>query len=339
MLLGCRTDGAEAANVFFYRGGGEARAETSGHTRAAGRMTATAEEEAAAMVAAVRDDPARRLELAARFYDRRIGRVSIRAYRRAEMAFMRWQISRGVLAAPTADRPGSPWWRAVNEGLLLDAWQAELLVSDQPGTVSRPSVACWVRFLRRPSAEAWYRAHNASIVAGYLAHRDLAQQEHPLERFVMDVALVRVLYAHSLLTAPRLALGRLAPAGRLLADPRWRGADVFLSLHDILPDRYPLDGVTVQEILEAENYLGRLVDYAVILPRAHALYAHAASELNEPQLLDMLRDGWPVYAWPYDERHVWTTTKAPLAIRTLRKLTRSTEIDQPEETQQAEDDA
>jgi hypothetical protein len=302
-------------------------------------MTATAEEEAAAMVAAVRDDPARRLELAARFYDRRIGRVSIRAYRRAEMAFMRWQISRGVLAAPTADRPGSPWWRAVNEGLLLDAWQAELLVSDQPGTVSRPSVACWVRFLRRPSAEAWYRAHNASIVAGYLAHRDLAQQEHPLERFVMDVALVRVLYAHSLLTAPRLALGRLAPAGRLLADPRWRGADVFLSLHDILPDRYPLDGVTVQEILEAENYLGRLVDYAVILPRAHALYAHAASELNEPQLLDMLRDGWPVYAWPYDERHVWTTTKAPLAIRTLRKLTRSTEIDQPEETQQAEDDA
>lgn len=291
------------------------------------------------MVAAVRDDPARRLELAARFYDRRIGRVSIRAYRRAEMAFMRWQISRGVLAAPTADRPGSPWWRAVNEGLLLDAWQAELLVSDQPGTVSRPSVACWVRFLRRPSAEAWYRAHNASIVAGYLAHRDLAQQEHPLERFVMDVALVRVLYAHSLLTAPRLALGRLAPAGRLLADPRWRGADVFLSLHDILPDRYPLDGVTVQEILEAENYLGRLVDYAVILPRAHALYAHAASELNEPQLLDMLRDGWPVYAWPYDERHVWTTTKAPLAIRTLRKLTRSTEIDQPEETQQAEDDA
>jgi hypothetical protein len=45
----------------------------------------------------------------------------------------------------------------------------------------------------------------------------------------MDVALIRVLYAHSLLTAPRLALGRLAPAARLLADPRWRGADVFLA--------------------------------------------------------------------------------------------------------------
>jgi hypothetical protein len=287
-------------------------------------MTATAEEHAAAMVAAVRDDPARRLELAARFYDRRTGRVSIRAYRRAEMAFMRWQVKRGVLAAPGADRPGSPWWRAINEGLLRDAWQAELLVSGQAGGATQPSVACWVAFLRRPSAEAWYRAHNASIVAGYLAHRDLSAQEHPLERFFMDVALIRVLYAHSLLTAPRLALGRLAPAGRLLADPRWRGADVFLSLDPVLPDRYPLDGLSVHEILNAENYLGRLIDYGVILPRIRALYAHAAAELNEPRLLDLLHDGWPAYAWPYDERHVWTTTKAPLAIRTLSKLTRNT---------------
>ena len=137
----------------------------------------TAEDEATAMVAAVRDDPVRRLELAARFYDRRTGRASIRAYRRAELAFMHWQISRGVLAAPSADRPGSPWWRAVNEGLLRDAWQARLLVSGQPGTVSRPSVECWVRFLHRPSAQAWYRAHNASIVARYLDHRDLAWRD------------------------------------------------------------------------------------------------------------------------------------------------------------------
>ena len=302
--------------------------EALGVVWAVGRMTATAQEEASAMVAAVRDDPARRLELAARFYDRRIGRVSIRSFRRAELAFMRWQIRRGVLAGPSADRPGSPWWRAVNEGLLGDAWQADLLVSGRSGTATRPSVECWVRFLRRPSADAWYRAHNASVVAGYLAHRDLAEQEHPLERFFMDVALVRVLYAHCLLTAPRLALGRLAPAGRLIADPRWRGADVFLSLRNILPVQYPLDGLTVQEILDAENYLGRLIDYAVILPRVHALYVHAAAELNEPLLLEMLRDGWPVYAWPYEERHVWTTTKAPLAIRTLRRLTRSTDVRQ-----------
>jgi hypothetical protein len=285
-------------------------------------MTATAGEQAAIMVAAVRDDPARRLELAARFYDRRAARPDIRSYRRAELAFMRWQISRGVLAPPNADQPGSPWWRAVNEALLRDAWQADLLLGGQPGMASRPSAACWIRFLRRPSARAWYRAHNASIVAGYLAHRDLSRQELPLERFFMDVALIRVLYAHSLLTAPRLALGRFAPAGRLLADPRWRGADAFLSLRNILPVRYPLDGITVQEILTAENYMGRLVDYGMILSRAPALYGHVASELNEPRLLEMVRDGYPVYAWPYEERHVWTPVKAPRVIRTLTKLTR-----------------
>ncbi len=73
------------------------------------------------MVAAVRNDPALRLELASRFYDDRPGRASIRAYRRAEFAFMRWQASRGVLAPPESARPGSVWWRSVNESLLRDA--------------------------------------------------------------------------------------------------------------------------------------------------------------------------------------------------------------------------
>jgi hypothetical protein len=286
----------------------------------------SAEGKAAALVAAVADDPARRLELAASFYDRRPGRPRIRSYRRAELAFMRWQLRRGVLAAPDADPPGSAWWRAVNEGLLRDAWQARLLDSGEPGTASRPSVTRWVEFLREPSPRAWYLAHNASIVAGYLAHRDLAWRERSEERFFLDVALIRVLYAHSLLAAPRLALGHLAPAGRLLADPRWRGADLFLSLHNILPGRYPLDGLTMRQILRAENYLGRLIDYGVILPRADALYVHAASELSEPRLLALLRDGQPVYSWPYDERAVWTAVRAPAAVRMLTRLTASTDM-------------
>ena len=169
------------------------------------------------MVASVRDHPARRLELAARFYDQCAGRRPIQAYRRAETAFMTWQV------------------------LIRDAWEASLLGAEPSAAPSRPSVARWLHFLHAPSARSWYRAHNASIVAGYLTHRELAEQEHPVERFFMDVALVRVLYAQSLLTAPRLALGHLAPAGRVLADPRWRGADAFLSLHNVLPDRYPLD--------------------------------------------------------------------------------------------------
>ena len=139
------------------------------------RVTTSAHEEARALVAGVRDDPAARLELASRFYDSPGQIENIRPYRRAEMAFMRWQIGRGVLAPPRAVPPGSPWWRAVNEGLLCDAWEARLLARGRPGAISRHSVDLWAQFLRNPSPAAWYRAHNASIVAGYLAHRDLSE--------------------------------------------------------------------------------------------------------------------------------------------------------------------
>ena len=273
------------------------------------------------MVAAVRHDPAQRLRLASRFYDDRPGRFSIRAYRRAELAFMRWQVSRGVLAPPDSGQPGSQWWRSVNEGLLRDAWEADRILAGKPGSVSRPAVSRWVDFLREPSAQAWYRAHNSSVVAGYLEHRHLSAAELPVERFFMDVALGRVLYAHALVARPRLALGRLRAAGRPLGDPRWRGADVFLSLRNILPVQYPLTGVSIAEILEAENYAGRLIDYGVILPRLRALYAFAAADIEEPRLLDFIQDGVPVYAWTYEDRFAWTTARARAARTILSWLT------------------
>jgi hypothetical protein len=142
-----------------------------------------------------------------------------------------------------------------------------------------------------------------------------------VERFFMDVALGRVLYAHALVINPRLALGRLWPASRLLGDPRWRGADLFLSLRNILPVRYPLGEVGITEILDAENYLGRLIDYGVMMPRVQALYAFAAADLDEPRLLDFIRDGFLVYAWTYEERQAWTTTRASTVRSVLGWLT------------------
>ena len=275
------------------------------------------------MVAAVRDDPARRLALASSFYDDRPGRASIRSYRRAEMAFMRWQVGRGVLAAPDAAWPGSAWWRSVNEGLLRDAWEADRLLAGLPGQASRPSVSRWSDFLRRPSPVAWYRAHNASIVAGYMVHQELSAAELPIERFFMNVALARVLFAHALVARPRLALGRMRAVSRPLGDPRWRGADLFLSLHNILPDRYPLDGITLGEILDLENYAGRLIDYGVILPRTQALYAFAAADLGEPRLLGFVQEGLPAYAWTNDEHHPWKTTRSRRLRSALTWLTSS----------------
>jgi hypothetical protein len=272
------------------------------------------------LVAAVRDDPAQRLRLAAGFYDQRAGGRSIRAYRRAEIAFMRWQIRCGVLSPLDGIHPGSPWWRAVNEALLRDAAEADLLFNGAPGQASTRSVGLWLTFLRRPTPQTWYRAHNASIVAGYLRHRELVSEEGPLERFFMDVALLRVLYAHCLLIRPRLALGRLATIGRFLGDPRRRAADLFLSLQNVLPNSYPLALASIETVLAAENYLARIMDYGIIVPRIAELYRTAADDLDEPRIVELCTDEYPVYAWPYEDRYVWRTDRSPIAIALVRAV-------------------
>jgi hypothetical protein len=122
----------------------------------------------------------------------------------------------------------------------------------------------------------------------------------------MNVALLRVLYAHALAAAPRLALGRFAALGRLLGDPRLGMAGVFLSLHAVLPNRYPL-AHDVERYIADKQRLGRILDYAVIVPRLQRLYEWSAEELCEPRLLELVRDGNPVYAWPFEQRHVWRT--------------------------------
>jgi hypothetical protein len=282
----------------------------------------TAAAQAAAAAAAVRDDPAGRLALAASLYEPGLGRGAIARYRLAELAFMRWQVQRGVLAAPTASRPGSAWWRAVNGYLLRDACEARLLAAGEPGDPSRASVEHWLSFLDAPSASTWYRAHNASIVGGYVTHRDLTALELPVERFFMDVALLRVLYAHSLVAAPRLALGRLAPLSRVLGDPRLGMTGAFLSLGRVVPSRYPLDRVVLERFIESENRLGRMLDYAVIAPRLERLYTFSAAEIEQPRLLEFIRDGAPVYAWPYEERDAWRADGQPLVARALSRVTR-----------------
>jgi hypothetical protein len=157
-------------------------------------------------------------------------------------------------------------------------------------------------------------------VSAYLEHRGLADAESGPERFFMNVALVRVLYAHALVAAPRLALGRFAPLGRALGDPRVGMAGAFLSLGRVLPDRYPL-ARDVDSYIAAEHRVGRMLDYAVVAQRAQRLYEWAAEELAEPRLLELISEGSPIYAWPYEERHVWRPPHMPLAARLLARAT------------------
>src|SRR3954464_14058352 len=278
---------------------------------------------ARAQVVAVRDDPSGRLALVARTYHGPTGRAPRHLpFRRAALSFMRWQAHRGLLNPLDGSPPGSVWWRAVNERLLRDGCEAVALAGGLVGAPSSDAVRLWMEFIATPTARNWYRAHNASIVGAYLEHRALAEAESVPERFFMNVALGRVLYAHALVGAPRLALGRFAPLGRVLGDPRLGMAGAFLSLGRVLPDRYPL-AQDVETYIAEEQGLGRLLDYAVILPRMQRVYEGSAEELGEPRLLELVRDGNPIYAWPFEERHVWRSPQMPLAGRILERATRA----------------
>ena len=284
-------------------------------------MPGSAADHASSLVEAVRDDAHGRLELCTRIYDDPTDRFSRhRRFRRAALSFMRWQLGRGVLASLDADVPGSRWWRAINERLLQDGCEMAARRAGRNGSPSSPTIELWMAFALEPSARSWYRAHNASIVAAYLEHRDLAEPESAAERFFMNVVLLRVLYAHSLVAAPRLSLGRLAPIGRPLGDPRLGMAGAFLSLSRILPARYPVTD-DVRNYVTAENNLGRLLDYGVILPRLQLLYQWSAVELCQPALGGLVSAGVPSYVAPEEAAPFWRPMPAPFLIRLLTRIT------------------
>jgi hypothetical protein len=286
----------------------------------------TAVEVALARVAAVREDPDARLALMRELYEvpANLDRGHL-PFRQAASAFMRWQLRRGLLNPGDGPAPGSPWWRAINERLLRDGWEARALAFGRPGAPSSPAVAASLEFIRHPSAQRWYRAHNTSVVSGYLEHRHLASRESRVERFFINLVLMRVLYAHALVAAPRLALGRLAFASRPLGDPRLGMTGIFLSLSRVLPDRYPL-GDDLTPYLRAEHGLGHLLDVGVIQPRLELLYDWSACDLAIPGLRQLLDGQTPCYAWPVHDQQPWDPppSRAGRLARTLMPATRRT---------------
>ncbi len=94
---------------------------------------------------------------------------------------------------------------------------------------------------------------------------------------------------------------------------------VFLSLRRILPDRYPLQR-DVDEYIAEEHTFGRMLDYGIIQPRLQRLYEWSAEELGEPGVLGMVRDGSPVYAWPFENRDVWEPARPTRTVRAVRRV-------------------
>lgn len=273
-------------------------------------------------VARVQDDPRARLTLLYELYE--VPPAVDRGYlpfRRAASAFLGWQLRRGLLNPDSHPSPGSPWWRAVNDSLLRDTCEARALAFGRPGEPRSAGVAATLEFIREPTAQSWYRAHNITIASAYLANEDLARAEGRVERFFLNLVLIRVLYAHALVAEPRLALGWLAPLGRLLGDPRLDMTGIFLSLSRVLPARYPL-GDDVRRYVDDEHSFGHLLDVGVILPRLTQLYEWSAGELGLPDLNALLIQPGPIpaYAWDPGDAEVWSPEPSRLARAAQRTL-------------------
>jgi hypothetical protein len=269
---------------------------------------------AAERVARVRDDPEGRYRLRVNFYEKYgFAKDGGAGYGTSELAFLRWEIDRGVLnPLDHPSRPGSRWWRDVNEDFLLAAEQAADVEAGRApiDTVTDP-VRFWIGYMRNPSRQTWYRAHNGSIAAGYLERMAVAQHECAAEQTFLNLVLYRVLYAQALVEgeAPgfiyRLIhrlFGHAALLEKLesmIADPRGPSVDVLVHLPDFYPRHYPLSDADIRHVLEQshgpEQEAVDLMDRVLISPYLAKLYVLAAGWLSTPRLCELVHKGKPCY--------------------------------------------
>jgi hypothetical protein len=259
----------------------------------------TLAKQAFATVSAVLDDPEGRYDLRVRFYEKYGDVIGGGAgFGNSELAFMRWEIDRGVLnpLEPTnGAKPGSDWWRQVNASLLFDAELASLIYESGEAIAAPRDSQRWLDYIDQKNEERWYLAHNGSIVAGYLKQAAAARAEIDGEQRFMNIVLYRVLFAQAMV-AKQTFFGRL---GQIVADPMFPAVNLIVDVRDFYPRDYPLTPEDVRALRGRGDGLMdlavRIFDEGIILHEAHSLYERAAQSLGIPELVRLFVDGRPIY--------------------------------------------
>src|SRR5262245_34355554 len=111
------------------------------------------------IVGGVADDPEGRYLLRVRFYEKygfsELTDLGGAGYGNSELAFLRWEIDRGVLQPLPS---GSKWWRAVNSMLCFDAELASLIHEDGRRVKAPPGAQRWLDYIDKPGERTWYQA-------------------------------------------------------------------------------------------------------------------------------------------------------------------------------------
>lgn len=232
-------------------------------------------------------DPARtRLAARSRFYLNH-GAGGRHGFGRSELSFLAWQLRRGTFGGDA--RPVSSWWSGVNADLSFHSELAAAIRRE--GLEAHPDVPVevvpWLRYLAKPAAQTWYRAHNASVVRSYLARALEAQQESATERRFLGQVLVRLLCVQAVIEHEAAC----SPLARLL-DPRGGFVAAVVRFPLLYPRSYPASSRSVggrarQVVAHAEQAIWR--------PGLGALFRAAASWLELPHMTAMVADGRLLY--------------------------------------------
>ena len=117
------------------------------------------EAEAHKLVESVSNSPKERYKLRLKFYhkygDARNPEKD--GLGNSELAFMKWEMRRGVLNPIKDESPGSPWWRVVNGHFIYLSSLAALIHEAEYTTdeISLP-VKHWLDYINNPNEQTWY---------------------------------------------------------------------------------------------------------------------------------------------------------------------------------------
>lgn len=263
------------------------------------------------IVDGVANDPQGRYQLRYEFYEK-YGNPIIKGNEglgNSELAFMQWEIKRGVLNPLDSDEPGSPWWRQVNSHFLYVATLAQLIQESGETFNDLPvPVNLWLAFINSPNECSWYRAHNSSIIAGYQVADATAFDENIYEQYFMNIVLYRLLYAQSMVEG--VSFGIL---GKIFANPRGTAVSIITDIDAFYPSHYPMTKEEIKYVThKAHNFLGiieDIFDEFLILPHLDDLYKEAAKWNDSPVVTQYISNNKPIYPITLSDSKIHFTRK------------------------------
>ncbi|GAA4829093.1 hypothetical protein GCM10023331_12810 [Algivirga pacifica] len=245
-------------------------------------------------------NPELRLERRKRFYQKYGFTSNVEyGYGHSEIHFMEWIIERGALAPSCTG--GSLWWSMVNLDMIYFSELAATFFEERKVDSFRielEPVKAWLHYMRYPTVETWYQAHNKSIIYSYMQYVDLARRESKEEQLLINKVLARLLCAQVLAERKGDLLGKL---GWYIANPEHSCIKWIIKVRALYPSCYPClyergntgDLLTVikkQLHFVLHTCIVKVIDELFIQRYLKELFIQASERMNLPELYQFVTD-------------------------------------------------